>query len=250
MNKYTIFISVFIFIFIFIFIFNISQAEESLVRYKEPQTDIDLKSDSAHTNTYIPTYLHQGPDIPLEGLQCPVPHKDRVKNYTGIQCVYSSIEMLGRWAEEPKLTEPPITSRSDCKGFSGPGRASEILNKLGVKFEQTYGDKEKGIKLIKKAMREGRGALWDVPGHAMVLVHYDEVANKVCWVDNSDSSLKIQQTNIEKFKKRWGSWVLTIYADEDTVTEKIYNYNLPIIDAREPFKKFPRGYIPFPQFAF
>lgn len=226
-----------------------TEAAESLARYKEVPDKI-LDKDEDHVNTYVPTYIYEGLDIPLEALQCPIPHKDRVKNYTGIQCVYSSIEALGRWAEEPKLINPPLTSRSECKGYSGPSRAAEILNKLKVKFEQTYGDREKGIRLIKKSMREGRGVLWDVPGHAMILVHYDETNDKVCWVDNSDSSLKVQQTTIEKFKKRWGSWVLTIHADNDIVPEKVYKYNLPILDVENKSKKFPRGFIPFPQIAF
>lgn len=225
-----------------------ARTEESLVRYKEATKK--LTTDSDHVNTYVPTYTYEGYEVPLEELQCPIPHQDRVKNYTGIQCVYSSIEALGRWAEEPKLTNPPLTSRSDCKSYSGPKQAGSILDKLKVKYEQTYGDKEKGIKLIKKAMREGRGCLWDVPGHAMILIHYDEQQDKVCWVDNSDSSLKVQQTTVDKFNKRWQSWVLVIYADRDIIPEKLYKYNFPIIDVLDPNKKFPKGFVPFPQIAF
>jgi hypothetical protein len=98
-------------------------------------------------------------------------------------------------------------------------------------------------------MREGRGVLWDVPGHAMVLVHYDEKEDKVCWVDNSDSSLKIQQTTIDRFNKRWGSWILAIYADNDIVTQKAYKYDFPIFDVSDPSVKFPRNFVPFPIFV-
>ena len=236
-----------IFLILF-FLCGTVQAAETLVRYEEAPLKVS-QNEKDYVNKYIPAYVCTDPDTPLEDLQCPIPHKDRVKNYTGIQCVYSSIEMLGRWAEEPKLVNPPLTSRPDCKGYSGPSRAAEILTKIGVKFEQTYGDRDKGIRLIKKSMREGRGVLWDVPGHAMVLVHYDDIANKVCWVDNSDSSLKVQQTTIDKFNKRWGSWVLAIYADEDIVIQKTRKYNFPILDALEPSKKFPRNFVPFPQFV-
>ena len=106
-----------------------------------------LASEPFH-NTFVEEYESSAADIPLESLQCPIPMQDRVKNYTGIQCVYSSIEMLGRWAQEPRLTNPPITDRPECKGYSSPGRAAEILSKLGVKFEQTYGDREKGRILL------------------------------------------------------------------------------------------------------
>lgn len=229
-------------------LFGTADAAESLVRYKEtPSVPVDVKK---YSTTFVPEYRYDGPEIPLESLQCPIPHEDRVKNHTGIQCVYSSIEALGRWAEEPKLVDPPITSRSDCKGYSGPERAGEILKKLGVRFEQTYGDREKGVLLIKKAMREGRGALWDVPGHAMILVHYDEEGDRVCWVDNSDSSLKVQETNIERFNKRWGSWVLVVYAEPDVVPEKIYKYNFPIVDESGMRREYPRGFVPFPSLGF
>ena len=223
---------------------NSAPAAETLVRYKEVSKV--SKNESDYTNTYVPTYEYDGLDSALEGIQCPIPPEDRVINHTGIQCVYASIEALGRWAEEPKLTNPPITSRPDCKGYSGPKQAANILNKLKVRFEQTYGDKEKGVKLIKRAMREGRGVLWDVPGHAMVLVHYDENEDKVCWIDNSDRTLKIQQTTVDKFNKRWGSWVLMVHADNDFVPEKVYGYNLPISDELD-IKDYQRGFIPFPQ---
>lgn len=232
-------------LFLFLFYFPV-YGVESLVRYKESSLNSNTQSEKNHRNIYIPTYLHDGPDIPFGDLQCPIPPKDRVKNYTGIQCVYSSIETLGRWAEEPKLINPPLTSRSNCKSYSGPQRAAEILNDLNVKFEQTYGNREKGIILIKKSMREGRGVLWDVPGHAMVLVHYDEKADKVCWIDNSDHLLKIQQTTVSRFKKRWNSWVLAIYADNDLITAKVHKYDFPIFDILNPYSKYSIDFIPFP----
>lgn len=199
-----------------------------------------------HQTTFQEDYTSNAFEPDLGTLQCPIPMKDRVRNYTGIQCVFSSIEMLGRWAEEPKLTNPPITSRSDCKGYSGPSDAASKLRSLGVKFEQSYYDRDQGIKLIKKSMEEGRGCLWGVPGHAMVLVHYSEEEDRVCWVDNSDRSLKIQETTIAEFKRRWDSWVLVIYADEDIVPMKIGKINLPIVDRLFPGREYPRDYIPRP----
>lgn len=233
------------FLLLLVLLFGRANAADTLLRYKEASKVSTKETD--YVNTYVPTYTYEGDEVPLEGLQCPIPHEDRVRNHTGIQCVYSSIEALGRWAEEPKLMDPPLTSRSDCKGYSGPKQAGSILDGLKIRYEQTYGDKEKGLRLIRKAMREGRGCLWDVPGHAMILIHYDEQQDKVCWVDNSDSSLKVQQTTVERFNKRWQSWVLVIYADNDIITEKIYKYNFPILDHSQNIKEFPRGFIPFPQ---
>lgn len=223
---------------------TILPAAETLVRYKEVTKVSDKESD--YVNTYVPTYECESPEISTEGLQCPIPLEDRVRNHTGIQCVYSSIEALGRWAEEPKLVEPPLTSRAECKGYSGPRQAAAVLDRLKVRYQQTYGDKEKGVRLIKRAMREGRGVLWDVPGHAMILVHYDETQDRVCWVDNSDSTLKIQQTTIDKFNKRWGSWVLAICPDRDFVPEKVKGYGFPVINHYGDVVESPRGFVPFP----
>ena len=188
----------------------------------------------------------------LEGVQCPIPMKDRVKNYTGIQCVFASLECLGRWAECKQLLEPePLTSRPGCKSYSGPSDAAAKLKKYGVKFEHSYNDRPAGIRLIKKAMAEGRGTLWGVPGHAMVLCHYDEEKDVVKWIDNSDRSLRIQTTTVAKFNQRWDGWVIVIYADPDVVPQKAMRINLPnqipIIDRNGPQGKYPRDYIPVPK---
>lgn len=237
-------ISIISFAIMILLIIDTDKGASSLDRYNvAPKKASTLEED--YVNIFTPTYKSNNVEPELESLQCPIPPEDRVRNYTGIQCVYSSIEALGRWAEEPKLMDPPLTSRPDCKSYSGPKQAGAILEKLKVKFEQTYGDKEKGIKLIKKAMQEGRGCLWDVPGHAMILVHYDEKNNRVCWVDNSDRSLKVQETTIEKFNKRWGSWVLVVYADIDVIPHKINKINIPIIE-NGITKEFSIDFIPFP----
>lgn len=201
-----------------------------------------------YQTTYVEPYTYGGSEPSLDSLQCPIPMEDRVPNYTGIQCVYSSTEMLGRWAEEPKLVEPPITSRSDCKGYSGPSRLSSILRKLEVRFEQSNGSRSKGLQLIKKAMDEGRGCLFGVPGHAMVLVHYDESNDRVCWVDNSDRSLKVQTMSVSRFKQRWDSWICIIYADNDVIPYKLgRGPNLiPIRDWENGEELDPRDWITLP----
>lgn len=186
-------------------------------------------------------------DENLEDVQCPIPKSDRVPNYTGIQCVWSSIEMLGRFAEEPKLTNPPITSRANCKSYASPSSAAERLTELKVKFEQTNRDRVAGVALIKKAMAEGRGCLFDVPGHAMTLIHYDEQKDVVKWVDNSDRRLAVQTMNIAKFNQRWGSWVLVIYADQDIIPLKTGRAarSIPILENGVPLN-LPKDFIPIP----
>jgi hypothetical protein len=123
-----------------------------------------------------------------------------------------------------------------------------VLKSLGVKFEQTWGDKEKGLSMIRKAMREGRGALFDVPGHAMVIVHFDENRDRVCWVDNSDNSLKAQTSTVERFMKRWGSWILVVYAEEDIVLYKAYRMHIPVLSEEESLLSPAGNFVPIPTY--
>jgi hypothetical protein len=206
-------------------------------------------SETAYKTTYVESYNSEISGLEDLDIQCPIPMEDRVRNYTGIQCVFSSIEMLGRWAEEPKLTNPPITSRSNCKSYSSPRDAANKLRRLGVNFEQTYGNRQAGLKLIKKAMSEGRGCLIGVPGHAMVLVHYDEKANVAKWVDNSDRKLRVQSSTIASFHKRWTSWVMIIYADNDIIPAKLgkLSRKIPIIDLDGNKEEHPEDFIPLPR---
>lgn len=220
--------------------------DDSLLRYKVSLTASASESD--HVNTVVPAYVSSGRDADLDTLQCPIPRGDRVRNYTGVQCVWSSIETLGRWAGERRLVEPALTSRGKCKSYSGPALSASVLNSLGVRFRQTYGDKKKGLELIREAMSEGRGALFDVPGHAMVLVHFSEREDRVCWVDNSDNTLKAQTSTVEGFMKRWGSWVLVVYAEDDIVPYRSYMRQIPVFDAEALSPAVPGNFVPVPAY--
>lgn len=220
--------------------------EDSILRYKVSLEASPAEGD--HVNTVVPAYISSGSDADLNTLQCPIPKGDRVKNYTGIQCVWSSIETLGRWAGEGKLVNPPLTSRRECKSYSGPGLSASVLNSLGVRFRQNYGDKQKGLQMIREAMAEGRGALFDVPGHAMVIVHFSEREDRVCWIDNSDNTLKAQTSTVERFMKRWGSWVLVVYAEDDIVPYRTYMRHIPIFDAVRPEAVLPLNFVPAPAY--
>jgi len=206
----------------------------------------------SYQTTFVQEYDAGGPEEnELENTQCPIPMDCRVRNYTGIQCVFSSLECLARWAELKELLEPPLTSRSNCKSYSGPTDAAAKLSSFGVKFENAYKDKNKAIQLLKKAMAEGRGALMDVPGHAIVICHYDEEGGIVKIIDNSDRSLKIQTWSMNKFKKLWGGWIMVIYAENDLFPAKAFNENwpnqIPILDRNNPQGTYPKNYIPMPK---
>jgi hypothetical protein len=216
--------------------------------YTERSAPTSSPDMSEYQTKYMAMYESDGEDDPLD-IQCPIPPKDRVPNYTGVQCVWSSIETLGRWCDEPKLVNPPLTSYPDCKGGANPESAAHKLKQLNVKFEQVYGDREAGLVMIRKAMAEGRGCAFGVPHHVMTLVHFDEKADVVKWVDNVDSKLRVQTTTVAKFHQMWRSWVLVIYPDKDNLQFKLGRSearNIPIVDRNGKQEKYPKDYIPLP----
>lgn len=124
------------------------------------------------------------------------------------QCVWNSIENLGVYNGEPKLYNITKTDRR-CQGGANPSDAARVLNSLGVKFKQTT-NKTEGLKLIREAMKDGRACMFSVPGHAMNIIHFDEAANRVIYVNNNAPRTN-QLITVEKFHQMWRGWVLVIY---------------------------------------
>jgi hypothetical protein len=190
-----------------------------------------------------PTEAYEGEaDDDLSDVMVPIPLKDRVFNKTGIQCVWCSLETLGRYAEEPKLIG--MTELSDFKRYSSPSIASRKLNELKVKFEQTNSKSDHSL-IIKSVVKEKRGCLFAIPGHAMTLVHYDEEKGIVKYINNSDSSLKIRTWTIEEFNHRWDGWICVIYADNDIIPSKYRPsaFKIPIVDRNNNQKEYKKDYI-------
>lgn len=180
-------------------------------------------------------------DENLSNVMVPIPMEDRVFNKTGIQCVWASIECLGRYAEEPKLTS--MTKDKDCKGYASPSSLSSKLKKLNVKFEQTTSRSDRSL-IIKSVVKERRGCLFAVPGHAMVLVHYDEEKGIIKYINNSDKSLKVRTWTMKEFNQRWDGWICVIYADNDIVPRKYtFVYPIPIIDKNGTQGNYEENYI-------
>jgi len=233
-------------------VFFLSALTAILICLSQPQS---IQSIRKTENVYpIPGILCINPVAKYEGkedenladVMVPIPMKDRVPNYTGIQCVWVSIESLGRYAEEPKLIE--LSKDPECKSYSSPSSTAHKLNKLGVKFEQTTNKFDRSL-MIKGVVKERRGCLFTVPGHAMVLVHYDEEKDVVKYFNNSDSTLKIRTWTMEEFNKKWDGWILVIYADNDIIAFKHSPpaNQIPIMDRNNQQRKYSNYYILFPK---
>jgi len=221
MNKLT-------YCFIFLFCLDIQPTKEDVY--------------NPSTNTANPVSAYEGyVDEDLTNVMVPIPMKDRVYNKTGIQCVWASTECIGRYAEEPKLIG--LTNDSECKSYANPTSLASKLRKLNIKFEQTTSRSDRSL-LIKSVVKERRGCLFDVPGHAMTLIHYDEVAGIVKYINNSDKSLKIRTWTMKEFNQRWAGWICVIYADKDIVPKKYTkSYPIPIIDRNKEQGDYKKDYI-------
>jgi hypothetical protein len=183
-------------------------------------------------------------DEDLSDVMVPIPMKDRVYNKSGIQCVFATTECLGRYAEEPKLIN--LTDSPDCQSYSGPGDLAMKLRRRGVKFEQTTSYNDRHL-IIKAVVEERRGCLFDIPGHAMTLVHYDEKAGIVKYINNSDRKLAIRTWTMDEFNRHFQGWVCVIYADNDIVPTKYGPPPLPIIDRNGPIGIYAKDYIFLPK---
>jgi hypothetical protein len=181
-------------------------------------------------------------DDDLTDVMVPVPMKDRVYNKTGIQCVWASTELLGRYAEEPKLIN--LTDDPECKSYSGPASLARKLKQLNVKFEQTVSTSDRSL-ILKGVVKERRGVLFSIPGHAMVLVHYDEEKGIVKYINNSDRSLAVRTWTMAEFNRRWDGWVAIIYADNDIIAQKYAPKipQLPIVDRNGSQGLYEKDYI-------
>ncbi len=191
---------------------------------------------------FNPVANYEGePDENLSDVMVPIPMADRVPNKTGIQCVWSSIETLARYAKFERLYD--MTERPECRSYSGPSNAGGWLRKHNVRFEQTTGGDRSLI--IKGVVKEKRGVLFSVPGHAMVLVHYDEEKGVVKYINNSDRTLQVRTWTMQEFNKRFDGWVMIIYADNDILGRPPGEArNVPILDRNNPVATYPDDYIP------
>jgi len=196
---------------------------------------------------FLPQAIPQGVEHVVfeeDGTMVPIPIEDRVFNETGIQCVWASVECLGRYANEPKLIG--LTSHPDCKSYASPSSLAAKLKKLGVTFEQTTNRSDKSL-IIKSVVKDRRGCLFAIPGHAMTLVHYDEQAGLVKYINNSDKALKIRTWTMKEFNQRWDGWICVVYPDVDLIYKKYTHfYPIPIVDKNSPQGTYDKQYILLP----
>jgi hypothetical protein len=144
------------------------------------------------------------PSQPIfNGIQVHIPKECRIFNRSRSQCVWCSLECLGRKHAIPAT----YTLTQRYKGTSGPGQAASVLQALGVKYYmQTSNDK----KFLITACANGWGACVGLNGaHMINVVHYKDGVVKV--IDNQGPhALEVQEWRENYFLSRWDGWAITL----------------------------------------
>jgi hypothetical protein len=139
----------------------------------------------------------------------PLAEDHRALNTKG-QCVWSSLQNMGRQIGETKLYN--LTKDRRCQGGANPSDVNRVLTALGVKFEQAYGNRKEAYALIERGLAEGRPCIisYDT-AHVINIVHFDRDANKVAVVNNHGDRFQTQYMDLAEFDRRFKGWVCIVY---------------------------------------
>lgn len=193
---------------------------------------------------YETEYLDE--DKELEGVQVPIPRKDRIFNTKG-NCVWCSLETLGRYAGNIPVLNITKNVRDGgdprCQGGSSPSPVRSFLDAKKIKYEMIT-DRRRTDFLVKYCKVERRGVAFDIPGHMLTLVHYDPDTKIVKVIDNADRTLSVQTWTWEKFHRIWGGWAYVIFGEPDLIPYKYFTWRDIPIEGQE----HSREYFPLPTF--
>ena len=151
-------------------------------------------------------------DPELVGVQVPIPKDMRVYNRSGNCCVWATIQALGNY-NKSNGTHNLIDKYTWA---TGPGEVNRVLTQKGVKFLQTTSGRRDYSFLKKWVTEEKKGVGVGLPGHMVLMCHFDE-GKEVKIIDNSDRSLRIQTWTWQQFVRRYDGWALVILPDTSVV---------------------------------
>lgn len=171
-----------------------------------------------------------GPEYQTEAITCHLPEREHLANSAGRDglglCVFTSIDLAARWANEPSL----IGFRDFMKKHGGggwPEKVDEFIPKMAASknlptpnyMQHTGGDPE----VLKKALRTGRYVAVTYDGRDGVY-YRTRVAHMVNLVHLSDQFAVIQDNNFpgkwlwmkpQAFFERWkgtgGGWAIVLF---------------------------------------
>jgi hypothetical protein len=146
------------------------------------------------------------------GVQVPIPKADRVFNRSGSQCVWCSIECLGRYHGVKEVYEGNGRLTKSYTWATGPREVYQVMRTRypTVRWKQITNH---DIRFIKRYVTELKfGVALGVPGHMLNVVHYDEEARIVKVIDNcGPKALKVQDWTLDRFNRFWDGWAIVVF---------------------------------------
>lgn len=193
----------------------------------------------------VPPIVEPPPPTPpvepdVAGLQVPIAKKDRVFNKSGSQCVWCSIESLGRHHGVKELYEGNTRLTLNYTFATSPRYVAGALGTKypTVKWKQIQNRSQVKAFLKKYVAEKKFGAGLGVPGHMLNLIHYDEAAGNVKIIDNAGSkALQVQTWTMDKLDRVMDGWVLTVFPPNYIETSFEFDRVLRDPDALHGFKR-------------
>lgn len=140
-----------------------------------------------------------------DGAQVRIRARHRVRNRTGVQCVWASLECLARHHN----IQPAMNLTSTYTGVSDPYRTIPVLNGLGVGYIMVIPGRQRPD-LLRDACAKGWGAAVGLSHrHVVTVIHYKDGVVKV--IDNLDPELRVQDWSEQHFLARWDGWMIVLY---------------------------------------
>lgn len=159
------------------------------------------------------------------------PLETRVANVHPGYCGWATLEMMCRQQGikagfgllEKRRHDKPFRDENGQwvhQGICDRYVIAEKLESLGIKYRMSYGNfhstREEGRKLIREAMKKGRGAFFAIPGHAMLLTAFEE-NGKFRYVDPNHAFHKMQDGSLAEFRlpmswfeEHWTGWTVVL----------------------------------------
>lgn len=134
-----------------------------------------------------------------------VPKEARIPNYSGSQCVWVSCELVCRTL---KVKEGYNLHKKYFHATSFT-YAQDQLRRRGIQCGVAYGDY--AWKRTLEYLDKGYPVVFGVPGHALVIIGYDEKTKEVTVIDNRSNGTLEQKWSWDRFNSRWERVCLFIW---------------------------------------
>lgn len=139
--------------------------------------------------------------------QADILKENRIFNKSGSQCVWCSLETAARHEGITELYD--LTSKYTFA--TGDQFVNTVLTQRNINFKMQWEGTGKNTNIIETYLvKKCYPVAFGVPGHMLVLCHYDKEKQFVRVIDNVDRELRVQKWTMEQFMNRWTGWAVVV----------------------------------------